>query len=212
MPSSEEITRHHDPDPSDDPWVNGPPSSAQPVEIKSYDPSWPGRFDALAAGVSAALGETALAVEHVGSTSVPGLAAKDVIDIDLTVPDPREEATYVPALEATGWVLTIREPSWHEHRCLTRSEGARSNLHVFGPDCPEVIRHRMFRDWLVSHDDDRERYEAAKRAAVPGGGRVMDYNARKQDVIREIYDRLFRAAGLLCETPSRGVTDRGARG
>ena len=89
--------------------MNGPPSSAQPVEIVPYDPSWPGRFDALAAGVRAALGETALAVEHVGSTSVPGLAAKDVIDIDLTVPDPRKESTCVPALEAAGWVLTIRE-------------------------------------------------------------------------------------------------------
>jgi GrpB-like predicted nucleotidyltransferase (UPF0157 family) len=165
--------------------------------VPAFDPSWPGRFDALAAGVRAALGETALAVEHVGTTSVPGLAAKDVIDIDLTVPNPREESSYVPALEAAGWVLTIREPSWHEHRCLTRREGARSNLHVFAPDCPEVIRNRMFRDWLVGHHDDRERYEAAKRAAVPGGGHVMDYNARKQDVIRDIYDRLFRAAGLL---------------
>jgi GrpB-like predicted nucleotidyltransferase (UPF0157 family) len=197
MPSAEEITRHHDPDPSGDPWVNGPPSSGQPVEIVPYDSSWPRRFDAFAAGVRAALAETALAVEHVGSTSVPGLAAKDVIDIDLTVPDPRAESTYVPALEAAGWVLTIREPSWHEHRCLTRREGARANLHVFGPDCPEVIRHRMFHDWLVSHDEDRQRYEAAKRAAVHGGGNVTDYNARKQDVIRDIYDRLFRAAGLL---------------
>lgn len=197
MPSPEEITRHYDPDPSEDPWVNGPPASAQPVDIVAYDAGWPGRFAALAAGVRAALGEAALAVEHVGSTSVPGLAAKDVIDIDLTVADPRDEAGYVPALEAAGWVLTIREPSWHEHRCLTRREGARANLHVFGPDCPEVIRHRMFRDWLISHDEDRERYEAAKRAAVPGGGHVMGYNARKQDIIRDIYDRLFRAAGLL---------------
>ena len=71
------------------------------------------------------------------------------------------------------------------------------NLHVFGPDCPEVIRHRMFRDWLRPRPDDRALYEDAKRAAVPGGGNVMDYNARKQQVIREIYDRLFRVAGML---------------
>jgi GrpB-like predicted nucleotidyltransferase (UPF0157 family) len=196
VPSAEEITRHHDPDPAENPWVNGPPP-ARPVEIVPYDSSWPRRFEAFAADVRAALGDTALDVEHVGSTAVPGLAAKDVIDIDLTVPDPRAESTYVPALEAAGWVLTVREPSWHEHRCLTRRAGPRSNLHVFGPDCPEAIRHRMFRDWLVAHDDDRERYEAAKRAAIPGGGNVMDYNARKQEVVRDIYDRLFRAAGLL---------------
>jgi GrpB-like predicted nucleotidyltransferase (UPF0157 family) len=168
MPTAQEIIRHHDDNPDEDPWVNGPPPP-QPVEIVPYRPDWPQRFAAHAADIRAALGATALDVDHVGSTSVPGLAAKDVIDIDLTVSDPRAEADYVPALEATGWVLTIREPSWHEHRCLTRRKGPRSNLHVFGPDCPEVIRHRMFRDWLTSHPEDRDRYEAAKRGAVPGG-------------------------------------------
>jgi GrpB-like predicted nucleotidyltransferase (UPF0157 family) len=68
---------------------------------------------------------------------------------------------------------------------------------VFGPDCPEVIRHRMFREWLSTHADDRALYQQAKRTAAPGGGTVMDYNARKEAVVREIYDRLFRAAGLL---------------
>jgi GrpB-like predicted nucleotidyltransferase (UPF0157 family) len=195
VPSAEEITRHHDSDADEDPWVHGPPA-ATTVALVAYDPSWPDRYAAVAGEVRAALGDVVLDLDHVGSTSVPGLAAKDVIDIDLTVADPRDEAAYVPALEAIGWRHVIREPSWHEHRALTRHE-PRSNLHVFGPDCPEVIRHRMFRDWLRSHPDDRKLYEAAKRASVPGGGHVMDYNARKQDTIRAIYDRLFRAAGLL---------------
>lgn len=196
MPSAEEITRHHDPDPEEDPWVHGPPPPTT-VALVAYDPSWPDRYAALAADIRGALGHVVLALDHVGSTSVPGLAAKEVIDVDLTVADPADEATYVPALEAAGWLHVVREPSWHEHRALNRREPPRANLHVFGPDCPETIRHRMFRDWLRTHPDDRRRYEAAKRAAVPGGGRVMDYNARKQDTIREIYDRLFRAAGLL---------------
>ena len=119
-----------------------------------------------------------------------------MIDIDLTVADPRAEAVYVPMLEGLGYELVIREPAWHEHRALRLAE-PRANLHVFGPDCPEVIRHRMFRDWLSTHVDDRVLYEQAKRAAVPGGGTVMDYNGRKETVVREIYDRLFRAAGLL---------------
>ena len=195
MPSAAEITRHHDPDPDEDPWVHGPPAPV-PVVLSAYDPSWPDRYAALAAGIRAALGDLVLDLDHVGSTAVPGLAAKDLIDIDLTVPDPADEAVYVPALEAAGWRHVVREPSWHQHRGLSRAE-PRANLHVFGPDCPEVVRHRMFRDWLRSHPDDRERYEAAKRAAVPGGGHVMDYNARKQDTVRAIYDRMFRAAGLL---------------
>jgi GrpB-like predicted nucleotidyltransferase (UPF0157 family) len=195
MPSFEEITRHDDSDPSEDPWVNGPPPP-ETVTIVPYDPHWPRRYEDLSTKIRAALGDLVLDVEHVGSTSVEGLSAKDIIDIDLTVADPREEARYVPALERLGYVLTAREPSWHEHRCLRLTE-PRVNLHVFGPDCPEVIRHRMFRDWLRAHPDDRARYEDAKRKAIPGGGNVMDYNARKQEVIREIYDRLFRAAGML---------------
>lgn len=195
MPTYDEITTHHDADPDEDPWVLGPPP-AEPVVLVPYDPGWPARFLDLAAKIRDVLGDIALDVEHVGSTSVPGLAAKDVIDIDLTVADPRDEERYVPALAELGYFLTIRETSWHQHRCLRLAE-PRVNLHVFGPDCPEVIRHRMFRDWLRDNPDDRLRYEEAKRAAVPGGGHVMDYNGRKQDVIREIYDRLFRAAGML---------------
>lgn len=196
MPSAEEITRHHDPDPDENPWVHGTPQPV-PVSIVEYDDAWPARYRLLVQGIRAVLGEIVLDVQHVGSTSVPGLPAKDVIDIDLTVPDPRDEASYVPALEAAGWRHVVREPSWHEHRCLNRPERPRANLHVFGPECPETIRHRLFRDWLRTHPDDRARYADAKKAAAPGGGSVMDYNARKQDVIREIYDRLFRAAGLL---------------
>jgi GrpB-like predicted nucleotidyltransferase (UPF0157 family) len=195
MPTFEEITRHTDPDPTENIWVHGPPQP-ETITIVSYNPDWPRRFQALATDIRIALAASAIHVEHVGSTSVANLAAKDVIDIDLIVADPRDEAAYVPALEQLGYVHTIREPSFHEHRCLMLTD-PRTNLHVFGPDCPETIRHRMFRDWLRAHPDDRIRYEDAKRAAVPGGGNAMDYNARKQQVIRDIYDRAFRAAGML---------------
>lgn len=194
MPTNEEITRHHEPDPDENPWVVGPPPPTV-VTIAPYDAGWPARFCALAGDIRAAVGDVALEVEHVGSTSVPGLAAKNIIDIDLTVADPADEGSYVPLLESIGYVLTIREPSFHQHRCLVLSE-PKVNLHVYGPDCPESIRHRMFRDWLRSHPDDREAYEQAKVRAIPGGGNVMDYNRRKEDVLRGIYDRMFRAAGM----------------
>lgn len=195
MPSFDEITRHHDFNPSENPWVNGPPTP-ETITITPYNPEWPRRYQDLSTAIRTALGDAALGIEHVGSTSVEGLAAKDVIDIDLTVVDSRDEDGYVPALERLGYELTIREPSFHEHRCLRLAE-PRANLHVFGPDCPEAIRHRMFRDWLRAHPEDRALYENAKRAAVPGGGHVLDYNGRKEQVIHEIYDRLFRAAGML---------------
>ena len=79
----------------------------------------------------------------------------------------------------------------------------RCNLHVFGFDSPEPVRHRIFRDWLRGNPADRERYAATKRQAASvantAGGHVMQYSARKQEVIQEIYDRAFVAAGLLEE-------------
>ncbi|MGY6270132.1 GrpB family protein [Achromobacter denitrificans] len=194
MATSEEIMRHHEPDPDEDPWVRGRPAPA-PVDVVPYDPAWPARYEELAAAVREALGKEALDVEHMGSTAVPGLAAKPVIDIDLTVADPVREDAYVPALEAIGYVLTVREPSWHQHRLL-QLDRPRVNLHVFGPDCPENIRHRMFRDWLRSHDGDRDLYARAKLAAAGGMTQVMAYNKRKEATVREIYERMFRAAGF----------------
>ncbi|MFJ9365869.1 GrpB family protein [Nocardia sp. NPDC101769] len=192
MPTFEELRRHREPMPSENPWVNGPPPP-ETITIAPYNPEWPSRFQGMIADIRAMLGDSVLDIEHVGSTSVEGLAAKDVIDMVLTVADPRQESAYVPLLERLGYDLTVREPSFHEHRCL-RLADPRVNLHVFGPNCPETIRMRMFRDWLRTHAEDRALYADAKQAAIPGGGNVMDYNARKQQVINEIYERLFHAA------------------
>lgn len=143
-----------------------------------------------------------LQLEHVGSTSVPGLAAKPVIDIDLTVADPEREQGYVPALVAAEFRLVIRESWWHAHRMLV-AVSPLCNLHVFGFDSPEPVRHRIFRDWLRGNPGERDRYAAAKQQAASeanaAGEHVMQYNARKQQVIREIYQRAFLAAGLLQE-------------
>jgi GrpB-like predicted nucleotidyltransferase (UPF0157 family) len=136
----------------------------------------------------------------VGSTSVLGLPAKPVIDIDLTVADPGREQDYIPALEKTGFRLVIREPWWYGHRAL-RADEPPCNLHVFGFDSPELVKHRIFRDWLRGNPAERDCYAAAKRQAAADanarGEHVMQYNARKQQVIREIYHRAFVAAGLL---------------
>lgn len=189
------------PPPGADAWVPGA-ARAVGIEVAAPDPAWPRWYTELAARIRAALGWRALQVEHVGSTSVPGLPAKPIIDIDLTVADSGRERDYVPALEKAGFTLVIREPWWYGHRVLTADE-PRCNLHVFGPDSPETVRHRIFRDWLRGNPGDRELYAAAKRQAASEanarGEHVMQYNARKEQVVREIYRRAFTAAGLLSE-------------
>ncbi|MDR6173414.1 GrpB-like predicted nucleotidyltransferase (UPF0157 family) [Nocardioides zeae] len=194
----EEITQHYAYDPAQVDRVV--PEVVEHVAVVPYDAGWSAAYAVVAERIGAALGPGAVAVEHVGSTSVPGLAAKPVIDVDVTVADPTDEAAYVPALEAAGFVLQLREPRWHEHRAFRGAE-PRSNVHVWGPDCPEVERHRILRDWLREHPEDVERYAAAKVGAAEAtnavGGVVMDYNARKEPVVRAILERAFRARGLL---------------
>jgi GrpB-like predicted nucleotidyltransferase (UPF0157 family) len=172
------------------------------IEVTDPDSDWPRQYDDLAGRIREVLGWRVLQLEHVGSTSVPGLPAKPIIDIDLTVADPGREQDYIPALETIGFRLRIREPWWHGHRAL-RTDQPLCNLHVFGFDSPELVKHRIFRDWLRGNPADRDRYAAAKRQAASeanaAGEHAMQYNARKQQVIREIYRRAFVAAGLLQE-------------
>jgi GrpB-like predicted nucleotidyltransferase (UPF0157 family) len=201
-PTDAEIIRQHDSRPDGDSWVEGYVQSTYHIVVAEYDDRWPADFDRVSTAIGDAIGRRALEIHHVGSTSVPGLPAKPVIDVDLVVADPADEAAYIPELVAVGFLHAIREPWWHEHRLLKLEDPA-AHLHVFGPDCPEIVRHLMFREWLRAHPDDLGTYAEAKRAAAaemnarPGGGTGMDYNRHREPVVRAIYDRMFRAHGML---------------
>jgi GrpB-like predicted nucleotidyltransferase (UPF0157 family) len=170
------------------------PTSWTSIVIEDYDPAWVDRFAAAGSLLRAALGGLIVDMEHVGSTSVPGLAAKPVIDIDLLIDDTTDESRYVPALERLGYRLVLREPWWHGHRMLV-SAAEDVNLHTWPQAAPEPIRHRLFRDWLRTHPEDRDLYAATKRriardtAEQPG-----DYSLAKNDVIDDIYHRIFAAS------------------
>lgn len=183
-------------------------TAAPAMELVSPDPTWPAAFELIRTRIAAALsgpnaqGEAGfLAIHHSGSTSVPGLPAKDTIDIDLVVPFITDESTYIPQLEAAGFHFTTREPRWHEHRFLYTYDPRPVNLHVWGPNCPEVERHRIFKEWLLTHEEDRRLYvqikEEAMRATNEDGGGVMDYNKRKENMIREILRRAFIDLGYI---------------
>jgi len=160
-----------------------------PIELAEYDPAWPAWFLREAARVRSALGDRAVMVEHVGSTSVPGLVAKPRIDILLIVPDSADEAGYVPDLEGVGYRLVIREPDWHEHRVF-KGPDTDTNIHVFSPGCSEIERMVGFRDWLRTHAADRELYAAAKRDLAGRTWRwVQDYADAKTAIVGEIMAR-----------------------
>ncbi|HEU4920777.1 MAG TPA: GrpB family protein [Candidatus Limnocylindrales bacterium] len=160
-----------------------------PVTLVEYDPAWPDLYAREERRLREALGDRAIRIEHTGSTSVPGLAAKPIIDIVLVVADSADEAAYIPALEAAGYVLRIREPDWFEHR-LFKGPDTNVNVHTFSAGCPEIERMVAFRDWLRSNDEDRRRYEAAKRELAGRDWQyVQHYADAKTEVVEEIIGR-----------------------
>jgi GrpB-like predicted nucleotidyltransferase (UPF0157 family) len=172
--------------------VGEPTRLSGPVELVDYDPAWPQLFAREAERVRAALGDRVLLLEHVGSTSVPGLTAKPWIDMVLVVADSADEPAYVPALDAAGYVLRIREPDWYEHRMFRRSDPG-VHLHVFSPHCSEVERMLLFRDHLRRNESDRRLYERTKRElARREWAYVQNYADAKASVVEEIIARARR--------------------
>lgn len=140
--------------------------------------------------ISQTIPEQALCIRHVGSTAVAGLLAKPVIDIDLTVPDPAAESSYVPRLESVGFRLIFRDDvAGDAHRHLTFNE-PNTNLHVWAPHATEPRRHELFAAWLRSHEQDRRIYAEAKRAAADARD-SRRYNDRKAATVYDIYERIF---------------------
>lgn len=168
----------------------GPPKLLNTtIYLAPYDPAWPSLFAQLAEQIRSALGDRVLLLEHAGSTSVPGLSAKPIIDMVMAVADSGNEAAYVPPLEAIGYTLKIREPDWYHHRVLNPPE-IPGNLHVFSQGCEEIQQMLLFRDWLRSHPEDRLLYEQAKQELAARTWKyVQNYADAKTEVVREILIR-----------------------
>jgi GrpB-like predicted nucleotidyltransferase (UPF0157 family) len=165
------------------------------VQLNEYDPDWPALFVREAARIRDVLRTRVRLLEHVGSTSVPGLAAKPIIDIVLAVPDSSDEAAYVPAMEAAGYVLRIREPEWFEHR-MFKGPDTSINVHVFTDGAAEIGRMLAFRDRLRSHDDERLLYERTKRELAAREWKyVQHYADAKTEVVEGIVARALADPG-----------------
>ena len=170
-------------------FVRPPRAHQGPIHLAPPDAMWASQYAEVAARIRQALGPVAAVVEHVGSTSVPGLAAKPFIDVLLLVPDPGDEAAYVPGLEAAGFLLHIREPDWHQHRFF-RAHDPEVQIHVFAVGSEEAERMLLFRDRLRANRDERKLYEETKRRlAARSWTRIQDYADAKSDVVEAIIAR-----------------------
>jgi GrpB-like predicted nucleotidyltransferase (UPF0157 family) len=159
------------------------------VEVVDSDPSWPEAFESERRLLADVL-PIASSIEHIGSTSVPGLAAKPIIDIMAVVPEAGAVAEDVSALERLGYVFR----QWafaddEQHLFFVKdADGRRSHhLHVFTAASPKAYENRVFRGYLATHPDAARRYEAAKRqAADMHPDSRARYGAAKEAVMREV--------------------------
>ena len=161
----------------------------QTIVVADYDPGWSERFRHEEARIRAALGGAALSVEHIGSTSVPGLAAKPIVDVLLVVEASGDEASYLPALEEAGYVLRVREPDFDEHR-MFRTPAKDVHVHVFSAGSPEIDRYLLLRE----DKGDRELYARTKRELANREWPSMQHYAEaKTEVIEGIIARAAAA-------------------
>jgi GrpB-like predicted nucleotidyltransferase (UPF0157 family) len=172
-----------------------------PIYLAPYDPSWPLIFEREEKRTRGALGERAIVLEHAGSTSIPGLSAKPKIDIVLGVADSADEPSYVPDMEAAGYVLRIREPDWHEHRLFKGPDpDTNINLHLFTVGCMEIERMLRFRDHLREDAADRQLYESAKTELAQ---RTWDYTQSYADAKSEVVEEIIARAGVTVQECAR---------
>jgi GrpB-like predicted nucleotidyltransferase (UPF0157 family) len=158
----------------------------RPIVLVDFQPEWPVRFERERARILDALGDVARVIEHIGSTAVPGLAAKPIVDILVTVADPDDESAFTPALERAGYVLRVREPG----HCMFRTPDRAVQVHVWGQSDPEAGRYLTFRDRLRASEDDRKAYERLKRElAVRDWEDVNHYAQAKGSLIEAILAR-----------------------
>ncbi|MGK5627825.1 GrpB family protein [Streptomyces sp. URMC 123] len=156
------------------------------IQVVAYDPAWPDAFERERRRIVAALGPVARRVDHVGSTAVPGLVAKPIIDIDLSVPDADDEGAYLGALEAAGYQLRVRQPG---HR-MVRTPDLGVHVHICAEGSDWERRHLLFRDWLRHDAADREAYGRHKRELARRDWPDMNaYAAAKGTLIAEITER-----------------------
>jgi GrpB-like predicted nucleotidyltransferase (UPF0157 family) len=180
--------------------VGGP--EALEVGLHSHDSRWAEEFERHRRRILDALAGADVDVEHIGSTAVPGLAAKPIIDIVVAVPDITAEEDYLPGLLAAGYELRVREPG---HR-LVRTPARDVHVHVYARGDAAVHDYLLLRDHLRSDAGDRARYESVKRELI--GRRwddMNDYADAKTDVITGIRARA-RAAARKATRPEPGAT------
>jgi GrpB-like predicted nucleotidyltransferase (UPF0157 family) len=157
--------------------IGGPEKRS--IVIEPYRSTWPATFQEHRRRIEDALGSVASRVDHIGSTAVPGLVAKPIIDIQVSVPDVEQESSYLQPLLAAGYLLRVRESG---HRMFRTAE-LDVHIHVCDAGSDWERRHLLLRDWLRRSADDRDAYAALKTELQREGWETMNHYADAKTVL-----------------------------
>ena len=159
---------------------------APAIVVVPYRQEWPETYGRHRQRIAAALGASAVGIDHIGSTAVPGLAAKPIVDILVAVADSADEDSYLPAMERAGYVLRVREPGFEEHR-MFRTPERDVHVHVLSVGSPEIERYLRLRDALRAAPFLRARYQALKQTLAAQDWQDMNaYAQAKSKMIETI--------------------------
>jgi GrpB-like predicted nucleotidyltransferase (UPF0157 family) len=157
-----------------------------PIRLVAYDPEWPAQYDRIRDRLQGALGPRARTIEHIGSTAVPGLLAKPIIDVLVTVDDVEDETAYASAITQLGYDLRVREPG---HR-MFRPASLDAHIHVWNEGSREQRDYLLLRDWLRDSADDRAAYARLKLGLADEDWPDVNYYAEaKGGLIGELLER-----------------------
>jgi GrpB-like predicted nucleotidyltransferase (UPF0157 family) len=176
--------------------VSGTDRPRDPIEVHPYNPEWPETFERWSSRLAGCLAGAATRIEHVGSTAVPGLDAKPIVDIQVSVERLGDEQLYVPGCEAAGLQFRLRDD---ERRFFRPPSGAVREVHVHVCEVGSSWEreHLLFRDFLRTHPDARDAYAATKRhAAGVWRDDSMAYTEAKSGIILDTLDSAERWARL----------------
>jgi GrpB-like predicted nucleotidyltransferase (UPF0157 family) len=162
------------------------------VEVVPHDPRWRDAFEAEAKHLAAALGENVVAIHHIGSTGIPGIYAKPIVDLLVEVRDLADVDGRSPAMESLGYVVMGEYgiPGRRYFRKNNREGNRTHHVHAFRAGSEEVVRHLAFRDYMIAHPADAQRYSELKRQLAEEHPHSMDaYMDGKDGFIKEMERR-----------------------
>lgn len=160
------------------------------ISLSLHNPEWKNLFLEEKGRLLASIGSHILSIEHIGSTSIPGLSAKPIIDMGISIKRFEDGFACVSALEALGYLYKGENGIEHRHYFRTDADIVKFHIHMFPKDHPKLKDHLLFRDYLITHPEEKDRYQQLKKQLSQKYASQRElYTASKSSFIEGILEK-----------------------